>query len=137
MAIFGAPRRVSMVQDVPPGETGHGGVCETPKDWLYNIISRINDLFDDELTDGDMISYVTAIRTKLLESEILQTQARNNTKTQFQQSPDLQFELQTAIMAAMDAHGNMSKQALDDPKILLGILRALLDHGGLYEGLRG
>jgi len=47
------------------------------------------------------------------------------------------FELQTAIMAAMDAHGNMSKQALDDPKILLGILRALLDHGGLYEGLRG
>lgn len=121
----------------PPTETGSGGVREAPKDWLYNIISRINDLFEGELTDGDMISYVTAIRTKLLESEILQTQARNNTKTQFQQSPDLQFELQTAIMAAMDAHGNMSKQALDDPKILLGILRALLDHGGLYEGLRG
>jgi len=40
-------------------------------------------------------------------------------------------------MAAMDAHGNMSKQALDDPKILLGILRAHMEHDVLYEGLRG
>jgi hypothetical protein len=63
-------------------------------------------------------SWSTSIRvkTKLMESEILVQQARNNTKEQFANSPDLHQAVMNAIMDALSAHSTMSKQALDSHK---------------------
>ena len=95
------------------------------------------DLFEGELTDDDKLVYVNnVIKGKLMESEVLAEQARNNTKAQFAASPNFDAELMDAIIAAFEAHQVMSRQALDSEKVRAGIKSILLGPAGLYEGLR-
>ena len=87
---------------------------EKEKALLDEIIEKVNDLFEGDLTDQDKLVYVNnVIKGKLLESETLRQQAANNTKEQFANSPDLDSELLNAIMGALDAHTAMSTQALN------------------------
>ena len=77
----------------PLTETGSGAVQEKEKALLAEIIAKVNDLFEGELTEDDKLVYVNnVIKGKLLESDILVQQATNNTKEQFANSPDLQTE---------------------------------------------
>jgi type I restriction enzyme, R subunit len=119
-------------------ESGSGELHEKLKAQLGEIIARVNDLFDGgELTEGDKLSYVNgAIKNKMLENDMLKQQAANNTKEQFAQSPDLKKALDEAIIAAMEAHGNMSRQALNSDKIREGLMDVLLGPAKLYEALR-
>lgn len=122
----------------PLGEAGSGGVREKESAYLTEIIAKVNDLFEGELTDDDKLVYVNnVIKGKLLESEILVQQARNNTKEQFTNSPDLANELMNAIMDALSAHTVMSKQALGSEKVRSGLKDVLLGPAQLYEALRG
>ena len=101
----------------PITEAGSGSVQEKEKALLAEIIEKVNDLFEGELTDQDKLVYVNnVIKGKLLESETLQQQATNNTKEQFANSPDLKTELMNAIMGALDAHTAMSTQALNSER---------------------
>ncbi len=122
----------------PITESGSGELHEKDKALLNEIIQKVNDLFQGELTDQDKLVYVNnVIKGKLLESETLQQQARNNTKEQFANSPDLKTELLNAIMGALDAHTAMSTQALNSATVQNGMKDILLNHSGLYETLRG
>ena len=104
---------------------------------LNEIIEKVNDLFEGELTDQDKLVYVNnVIKGKLLESETLQQQAANNTKEQFANSPDLKTELMNAIMDALDAHTAMSTQALGSETVRDGLKDVLLGPAQLYETLR-
>ncbi len=110
---------------------------EKEKALLAEIIEKVNDLFEGDLTDEDKLVYVNnVIKGKLLESETLQQQAANNTKEQFANSPDLKTELLNAIMDALDAHNPMSTQALNSPTVQSGMKDILLNHAGLWETLR-
>ncbi len=121
----------------PITEAGSGSVQEKEKALLREIIEKVNDLFDGELTDQDKLVYVNhVIKGKLLESETLQQQAANNTKEQFANSPDLKTELMNAIMGALDAHTAMSTQALNSTKVQNGMKDILLNHSRLWETLR-
>ncbi|NJD36496.1 MAG: type I restriction endonuclease subunit R [Betaproteobacteria bacterium] len=121
----------------PITEAGSGSVQEREKAWLNEIIEKVNNLFDGDLTEQDKLIYVNnVIKGKLLESATLQQQATNNTKEQFANSPDLKTELLNAIMGALDAHNAMSTQALNSPAIQGGMKDILLNHAGLYEKLR-
>jgi len=121
----------------PITEAGSGSVQEKEKAWLTEIIEKVNDLFDGELTDHDKLVYVNnVLKGKLLESETLRQQATNNTKEQFSNSPDLKTELLNAIMGALDAHTLMSSQALNSITVQGGLKDILLNHAGLYETLR-
>jgi type I restriction enzyme R subunit len=121
----------------PPDDTGSGRVQDKDKVLLAEIIERVNDLFEGELTDQDKLVYVNnVLKGKLLESETLQQQARNNSKGQFGNSPDLTRELTNAIIGALDAHTAMSTQALNSPRIQAGLKDILLQHAGLWEALR-
>jgi len=121
----------------PITEAGSGSVQEKEKAWLTEIIEKVNDLFDGELTDHDKLVYVNnVLKGKLLESETLRQQATNNTKEQFANSPDLKTELLNAIMGALDAHNLMSSQALNSITVQGGLKDILLNHAGLYETLR-
>ncbi len=115
---------------------GSGSVQEKEKALLAEIIARVNDLFGGDTTDGDQLSYVTTLRDKMLESETLVTQAANNTKAQFDNSPTLKAELMNAIIDAFEAHANLSKQALDSQKVREGLREVLLGPAQLYEALR-
>jgi type I restriction enzyme R subunit len=121
----------------PPNELGGGRLQEKEKALLAEIIEKVNDLFDGELTDQDKLVYVNnVIKGKLLESATLQQQAVNNTKEQFGNSPDLSTELLNAIMGALDAHNAMSTQALNSARVQRGLKDILLNHAGLWETLR-
>jgi type I restriction enzyme R subunit len=121
----------------PITEAGSGSVQERQKALLREIIERVNDLFEGDLTDEDKLVYVNnVIKGKLLESETLQQQAANNTKEQFANSPNLNAELTEAIMDVLDAHTAMSKQALNSASVREGMKDILLNYVGLWEALR-
>ena len=118
-------------------ESGGGEVQEKQKAFLNEIIKRVNDLFEGDLTDQDKLVYVNnVIKGKLLESETLKQQAANNTKEQFANSPDLKNELMNAIIGALDAHTAMSTQALGSEAVREGLKDVLLGPARLYEALQ-
>jgi len=121
----------------PLTEAGGGGLHEKQKALLAEIIQRMNDLFEGDLTDGDQLVYANSvIKGKLLESDTLRKQAANNSKEQFANSPDLKTALMNAIMDALEAHTTMSTQALESEKVREGLKAILLGPAGLYEALR-
>ena len=110
---------------------------EKQKELLSEIVAKVNDLFEGDLTDDDRLIYVNnVLKGKLLESETLVEQAANNTKEQFAASPDLAKELLNAIMDALEAHTSMSNQALNSERVREGLKDVLLGPGQLYEALR-
>ncbi len=121
----------------PITEAGSGSVQERERALLCEIIEKVNDLFDGELTEQDKLVYVNdVLKGKLLESETLRKQAGSNTKEQFANSPDLSTEILNAIMGALDAHNLMSTQALNSKDVQQGLKDILLNYAGLYEALR-
>lgn len=121
----------------PMTDLGEGEVREKEKTILAEIIAKVNDLFNGELTEEDKLVYVNhVLKGKLLESDILVQQATNNTKEQFANSPDLTNEIMNAIIDAFTAHTAMSKQALDSEKVRQGLKDILLGPAQLYETLR-
>jgi type I restriction enzyme R subunit len=129
------------VQDAPKltplTESGGGSVQEKEKARLAEIITKVNDLFEGDLSDDDRLVYVNnVLKGKLLESAILAQQATNNTKEQFANSPDLSHELMNAIIDALAAHNTMSKQALESERVRSGLKDILLGPARLYEALR-
>lgn len=121
----------------PSTEAGSGQLRVKEQALLSELIERVNDLFQGEVTEGDKLVYVKdVLKGKLLESEKLQQQASNNTKEQFSNSPDLKTEILNAVMEALDAHTVMSTQALGSETLRMGIKDILLNYAGLYEELR-
>ena len=121
----------------PLSEAGGGSLHEKQKALLAEIIQKVNDLFEGELTDDDKLVYVNSvIKGKMLESPMLRQQAANNTKEQFANSPDLNKALLDAIMDALDAHTTMSTQALESETVREGLKAVLLGPAKLYESLR-
>ena len=120
----------------PLSEVGSGEVRDPKKAYLNEIIAKVNELFKGDLTDNDKLVYVNnVIMGKLLESATLVKQAANNTKEQFANSPDLKTEIVNAIIDALDAHNEMSSQALESKEIQAGLKEILLGPAGLYERL--
>ncbi|ESZ47786.1 type I restriction endonuclease subunit R [Mesorhizobium sp. RSR565B] len=121
----------------PIYDAGSGSVQEKQKALLAEIVAKLNDLFQGDVTDDDQLIYVNnVIKGKLMESETLAQQAANNSKEQFANSPDLSKAILDAIIDAFEAHTTMSKQALDSAKIREGLKDVLLGPGQLWEELR-
>lgn len=119
----------------PLQAAGSGQVRDKEKVQLEELIAKVNDLFEGDLTPGDKLVYVNnAIRGKLMENMDLMNQAANNSKEQFAASPDLDRHIESAIIDSMDAFATMSKQALV-PKNKTAIKDVLLGPAGLYEAL--
>jgi type I restriction enzyme R subunit len=121
----------------PVSESGSGEVHAKEKALLREIIEKVNDLFEGELTEDDKLVYVNnVLMGKLLESDKLRKQAENNSKSQFASSPDLYGEFIDAAMAADEAHRTMSKQVLNSKDLQAKLIDILLGPGQLYEALR-
>jgi len=124
-------------EKLKPMQPGGGEVREKEKAYLNEIINKVNELFEGELTDDDKLVYVNnVLKGKLLESDKLRQQAQSNTKEQFANSPDLSAEIMNAIMDALTAHTTMSTQAINSDKVRAGLRDILLGPAQLYEALR-
>lgn len=120
----------------PLAASGSGAVQEKERQRLAEIISRVNDLFEGDLTDDQLVSMNNVIKGRLLESAELIQQAANNTKAQFANSPTLSAEITNAIIDAFEAHTSMSTQALNSERVREGLREVLLGPAELYEALR-
>ena len=117
-------------------ETGSGSLQEKDKALLDEIIARVNDLFEGQLTDDDQLNYVNGfLKSHMLQSEELQEQAMANTRAQFSNSPTLQSQLLDAAMDSDDAFTSMSRQVLASERIREELLKILLGPGDLYGAL--
>jgi type I restriction enzyme R subunit len=121
----------------PITEAGSGQVHEKEKAYLREIIEKLNEIFGGNTTDGDQLSFVKAITSKMAESETLRTQASANSKQQFASSPDLTKELLNANIGSLDAFTELSTQVLNSPDTQRRLLSLLLGPAKLYEMLRG
>jgi len=118
-------------------EAGAGSVQEKERALLAEIIAKVNDLFQGDVSDDDQLIYVNnVLKGKLLQSETLAEQAANNTKEQFSNSPDLVKAIESAIIDALEIYQALGHQALGSKKIQEGLKDILLGPGGLYEELR-
>ena len=121
----------------PITEAGSGAMQEKVKSPLREIIERVNELFEGDLTEGDKLVYVNEVlKGKLLESEVLQQQAMNNQPAQFKASPDLEPSVIDAALSARQAHQRMSDQVLNDKTVLHGLIDILVNFTDFYEQLR-
>lgn len=121
----------------PITDTGSGSVQEKEKALLAEIIAKVNDLFEGELTDGDKLVYVNhVLKGKLMESATLVQQAQANTKKQFEESPNLDQEMVNAAMDADAAFSAITRQVLASEKVRQRLKEILLGPAGLYEALR-
>jgi type I restriction enzyme, R subunit len=121
----------------PIADTGSGSVQEKETALLAEIIAKVNELFEGELTEGDKLVYVNhVLKGKLLESSTLVQQAQANTKKQFEESPNLDQEILYAAMDSDTAFSAMTRQVLESEKVRQRLKEILLGPAALYEALR-
>ena len=122
----------------PVTATGTGSIQEKQKARLAEIIEKVNTLFEGDLSDGDQLSYLNAVASKLLESTRLKQQAKANSKAQFDASSAIDPELLEAAIDAMEAHEKMGAQVINSARVRAGLKDLLLNiydlHGALREG---
>lgn len=121
----------------PLTAAGTGTLQEKEKARLAEILAKLNDLFQGDVTDDDQLVYVNnVLKGKLMENQTLVQQANHNSKQQFSNSPALAKAILDAVIDAFEAHSTMSKQALDSAQVREGLKEVLLGPGQLYEALR-
>ena len=120
----------------PVTEAGSGKVQEKETAYLSEIIEKLNTIFGSDTTDGDQLSFINTLGEKTLESKRLQQQAANNTKEQFNASPDLTNEIIEAVMETMDVQQELSTRALNSSVVRDGVKHWLVHYFSLYEKLR-
>ena len=76
----------------------------------------MNDLFAGDLTEADLVGYVTTIKGKLLESEKLAEQAASNSEEQFAMG-DFKDVLTDIVIEGQDGHNKIADQLLKDERI--------------------
>ncbi len=134
----GGKQTLSLGGDAEPLKPLTGSLQEKEKALLAEILAKLNDLFQGDVTDDDQLIYVNGVlKGKLMESQTLVQQANQNSKEQFSNSPALTQAILDAIIDAFEANTTMSKQAPDSEQVRDGRKEVLLGPGQLYETLRG
>jgi type I restriction enzyme R subunit len=103
---------------------------------LLELIEQLNLIFEGDLSDSDLVNYAFAVRDKLLENEILRTQAQNNTKKQFDESDDLHEAILDAVDEQAKVNADLARQVMSDAKKrdeFMKLIRELAYWGFLNE----
>ena len=100
----------------PATEAGTGTAPTDEQKKLAEIVDKMNDLFSGNLSEGDMVGYVTTIKGKLLENDTLKEQAANNSEQQFAMG-DFKDILTDIVIEGQDAHNSIADQFLKNERI--------------------
>ncbi len=110
----------------PPTAVGSGVARDPAKARLSEVIQRMNDLFEGDLTEVDLLHFAHYVRDKMVESATLRQQAEANTKEQFALG-DFQQAMLKATATTLGNHGAMAKQVLANERTRQGFAAILLD----------
>lgn len=105
-----------LVKLKPVAEAGTGKAIDDEKVRLAEVVSRMNDLFSGNLSEGDLVGYVTTIKGKLMENEALAAQAASNTEQQFAMG-DFKDVFTDIIIEGQEAHNSIANQLLKDERV--------------------
>ena len=112
---------------MPAAGAGTGVAKDKQEELLSRIIRALNEIFeDDDLTEGDLVSYATSIRDKVQENERVMLQIANNSADQVMLG-DYPQAIEDALWDESDAHDNQRDQLLANPSKLKKFARAVLD----------
>lgn len=98
------------------------------------VIQQANLPFEGEEMDA-VAHFVEGVKRELVKNETLRTQARNNSRSHFSNSPDLESAVTDAVSGSMESHYNLSLQALGDKTRMKALLKMLSEL--VYEELQG
>lgn len=98
----------------PITDLGSGQAREDERVQLSELVKRLNDLFEGDLTENDTVAYVQHITGKMLENETLSQQAASNSKAQFALG-DFNAALDDTVIEGLDNYQSMASQVLGDP----------------------
>lgn len=86
------------------------------EEFISQIIDRLNEVFSTEkLTEKDLVNYAYTIRDKIKENKLVMDQIANNTPEQAMLG-DFPKAMDDAVLDSSEAHQNLMKQLLSDPK---------------------
>ncbi len=105
-------------------EVGTGAANEDERKALREIVSKMNDLFAGDITESDCLGVVTTWKGRLMNSETLADQAKNNSEEQFGLG-DFKDAFMDVVIEAQDAHNNIADQLLKDERIL-GVMQKMV-----------
>ncbi|HRZ90107.1 MAG TPA: type I restriction endonuclease subunit R, partial [Spirochaetia bacterium] len=130
------------VSELPPayGDIGSGTSRDPETIKLLELIEQLNLIFEGDLSDSDLVNYAFAVRDKLLENELLRTQARNNTRKQFDESDDLHEAILDAVDEQAKVNSDLARQVMSDARKrdeFMKIIRELAYWGFLGEEKAG
>lgn len=119
----------------PPGEVGSAEGRDPLRAQLAEIIQRMNDLFEGELSEADMIGLVTHISERMIANPTLAQQAQHNSKEQFALG-DFPRVMLDEVIGGMDSYQAMIAQVLGNERVRAGFAAVLLDvvYAALREG---
>ena len=109
-----------------PSDVGSGVARDPVKERLSAIVAKMNQLFEGDLSEADVLAYATHIRDKLLENPVLAQQAVNNSKEQFALG-DFQSALMKAVVGGLGSYTTMANQVLSQQHVKEGFGKLLLD----------
>lgn len=118
------PSKENELPGIGGAGTGQSRIKE--RGLLSEIIAKLNDLFEGELTDIDMVNYVNTVCDKLFESDELIEQAANNSKSQFAQG-NIREMIIDAVIEHREANNHMAGQLLADEQKLKSFSDILID----------
>ncbi len=94
---------------------------------LAQIVEKMNDLFEGDLTDADLLALVNHVGGKMMENDTLKEQAAANSKAQFFASPDYKAVMLESVADVLDKYQDMGKQVLNSTKVQDGLAELLLE----------
>ena len=97
---------------------------KTEKPSHQTIVAKMNDLFAGDITEADFIGSLTTWQGRLMTSEALAAQAKNNTEEQFALG-SFKDEFMDVVIEAQDAQNSIAEQMLKDERIM-GVMQKML-----------
>jgi len=110
----------------PASEMGSGKARDDKAEWLSEIVARLNEMFEGELTEQDMVNYVQTIADKVREKDEVMDQVRNNTREQAMKG-DLAKVAMDAVLESREAHNSQALQILSKEHVARAFFDLLYD----------
>jgi len=117
----------------PLTEIGSAEPHDRERAFLSEIVSQMNNLFEGELSEADLLNYAYHVRDKMLENETLEQQATNNSKEQFALG-DFRNVMMDKVIEGLDSYTSMATQVLNEERIREGFANILLEL--VYKGFQ-
>ena len=119
----------------PITATGSGQKHDPRMVRLQEVLAKVNDLFaGEDFTPAAQQSWVEGVVTVLMSDDTIQTQAANNSKKQFMESPDLNDAVVEAVLGNQTSHNKMADIFFTDERIKAKVVYLLGEL--VHENLR-